>query len=712
MLSCNDAVLLKKEYKKLKSKLDDAYAGDRFIEKSVDESIARLNDIIKVQKFKSKGHFSSSHKFASDISSKDFFLDACLSKETKEWRQNLSIKNFNKIPDKNKKEVFDCFFRYDTYGELYNDDIIFLSRGVEDPEYFSPPAIVNIALDVANKQNWFGYSDPLGHIDTRNYIANQEKVRWNNKSITCDNIAVVMGGTHGLDTVLSFIKKRSTTKKDFIVLTPTYAPIIESVNSYFGTRKSALNDSYMVDFNTLSKAIKSDGTIGILLSIPHNPMCSTAYVDIINFVLPLCKKHSKYIIIDEVYVQDKISVIADILSYEKTIVITSYSKSYAIPGLKLGHLIASSDFITKFYRHASTSYGSSPSYLYLVSSCLAQMHNKDFNLENIVAKQCSNVKNVFTEFKLWKKQKQLFNDFNTKQITDAFKNDLNYSVILPNTNSSNIVLRADIQQPAYFTMLQLLTECNVSVMPIECFFPSKYTKHDMRITTSVNPVELHAALSRIKSKMDDIIKTESSNIKCILWDNDGVLVDTEHLFFDATKQALSTICIKANYKDFEDISLGLGQNLIQYYGKKFGFSADKIIKLRDTLYSKMISSGINLNPNIFDSVKKLKEAGFTNVIVTGSDTLNFYSMHKNNKKFLAMFDLIVTRPDYKKPKPATDSYKYAMKKLKVKPAECLIIEDSARGIEAAIRCGCKFIQFNNSKKCQNIFKQIKNKLAK
>ena len=172
----------------------------------------------------------------------------------------------------------------------------------------------------------------------------------------------------------------------------------------------------MVDFQALSKSIKSSKTMGILLSIPHNPMCCTAYADIVNFILPLCKKYSKYIIIDEVYIQDKIYEISNILDYEKSVVITSYSKSYGIPGLKLGHLLAGPDFINSFYRHASTSYGSPPSFLYMVASCLAKMRNDGSCLDDVVATQFSNPENIFTEFKLWQRQKKLFNEFNKQQI--------------------------------------------------------------------------------------------------------------------------------------------------------------------------------------------------------------------------------------------------------------------------------------------------------
>ena len=128
------AVLLKKEYKALRSMLDDSYNGDRFIKSAIDKSVTRLNDIIAIKRPSLKCRDKMELSGKSDKKFESIGLKKILSKETEKWRKNISIQNFNNIPEVNKKEVFDCFFRYDTYGSLYNDDILFLSRGVDDPQ--------------------------------------------------------------------------------------------------------------------------------------------------------------------------------------------------------------------------------------------------------------------------------------------------------------------------------------------------------------------------------------------------------------------------------------------------------------------------------------------------------------------------------------------------------------------------------------------------
>ena len=114
--------------------LDDSYNGDRFIKSAIDKSVTRLNDIIAIKRPSLKCRDKMVLSGKSDKKFESIGLKKILSKETEKWRKNISIQNFNNIPEVNKKEVFDCFFRYDTYGSLYNDDILFLSRGVDDPQ--------------------------------------------------------------------------------------------------------------------------------------------------------------------------------------------------------------------------------------------------------------------------------------------------------------------------------------------------------------------------------------------------------------------------------------------------------------------------------------------------------------------------------------------------------------------------------------------------
>ena len=72
----------------------------------------------------------------------------------------------------------------------------------------------------------------------------------------------------------------------------------------------------------------------------------------------------------------------------------------------------------------------------------------------------------------------------------------------------------------------------------------------------------------------------------VLWDNDGVLVDTEGLYFRATQTVLATVGIHLTPEQFIDISLRQGQSTFKLAAEQ-GIPAETIARLRaerDRLY--------------------------------------------------------------------------------------------------------------------------------
>jgi beta-phosphoglucomutase-like phosphatase (HAD superfamily) len=78
----------------------------------------------------------------------------------------------------------------------------------------------------------------------------------------------------------------------------------------------------------------------------------------------------------------------------------------------------------------------------------------------------------------------------------------------------------------------------------------------------------------------------------ILWDNDGVLVDTEGRYFRATKTVLQTVGIDLTAEQFKEISLGRGESTFAL-AIQHGIQAAEISRLRaerDRLYADLLGS--------------------------------------------------------------------------------------------------------------------------
>ena len=182
--------------------------------------------------------------------------------------------------------------------------------------------------------------------------------------------------------------------------------------------------------------------------------------------------------------------------------------------------------------------------------------------------------------------------------------------------------------------------------------------------------------------------------KYILWDNDGVLVETEKWFFKANKIALSEIGIELLETDY----MYYMQNGISVWTipKEKGIS-EEIVKTqkdkRNKYYQNFIIKEDIAIPNVLPVLSKLKQ-NYKMAIVTTSKKDDFKLIHKS-RNILDHMEFYLAQGDYKRSKPQPDPYLSGMKKFNAKPSECIIIEDSARGLKSAIAAGIDCIIIKN-----------------
>lgn len=186
-------------------------------------------------------------------------------------------------------------------------------------------------------------------------------------------------------------------------------------------------------------------------------------------------------------------------------------------------------------------------------------------------------------------------------------------------------------------------------------------------------------------------------MKGILWDNDGVLVDTEGLFFEANQELFAEHGIQLTSQQFFDWFLcdNIGAwHLLETRG----YTSEHIHQLRadrNQRYSKRLQSGKQL---VLPGVKQLLTTlqGQTRMgIVTSSRRDHFNIIHQD-LDLLQHFDFVVTEEDYPHSKPAPDPYLLGLKKLELPARECVVIEDSPRGLAAATAANLPCIVIRNA----------------
>jgi len=173
----------------------------------------------------------------------------------------------------------------------------------------------------------------------------------------------------------------------------------------------------------------------------------------------------------------------------------------------------------------------------------------------------------------------------------------------------------------------------------------------------------------------------------ILFDNDGVLVDTEALYFRANREALATVGVELDEATYVQYFLreGLGA---WHLAEARGVGAAGIVELRaarDRRYSQLVEQAEIVIPGVAELLPRLA-ARFRMAIVTSSEPAPFERTHARTG-LLPHFELVLTRADYTNAKPDPEPYLCAVSRLGVPPARCLVIEDSERGLRAAKAAG-------------------------
>jgi len=176
--------------------------------------------------------------------------------------------------------------------------------------------------------------------------------------------------------------------------------------------------------------------------------------------------------------------------------------------------------------------------------------------------------------------------------------------------------------------------------------------------------------------------------KAILWDNDGVLVNSEVLFYEANRRYLQQYEIELNPDLYFEYFLSNSAGTWHILRDK-GLDDEQISvarRERNELYTELLDSTPDLTTPGIEKVLQHFSEKCHMAIVTGSEREHFERIHLRTG-LLNHFALVVTAGDYRHEKPNPEPYLTAATRLGVLPVDCIAVEDSPRGLEAAIAAG-------------------------
>jgi len=182
-------------------------------------------------------------------------------------------------------------------------------------------------------------------------------------------------------------------------------------------------------------------------------------------------------------------------------------------------------------------------------------------------------------------------------------------------------------------------------------------------------------------------------MKLVIFDMDGVLVDACEWHRIALNEALREvtgyqITIEDHYNEYNGIPTKVKLKKLVEKGFIQIEDVEEVEREKQRKTIELIEETALLREEKVELMKHLKNSGIKVACYTNSIRLTAELMLKKTG-ILEYIDVLITNQDVTNPKPHPEGYLLCMEKMQVKPSECLIVEDSPKGIDAAIASGAR-----------------------
>ena len=174
--------------------------------------------------------------------------------------------------------------------------------------------------------------------------------------------------------------------------------------------------------------------------------------------------------------------------------------------------------------------------------------------------------------------------------------------------------------------------------------------------------------------------------KYILFDHDGVLVDTEFWYYKAGERALADIGLTLDRDQYlRDMNQGLGtwrQALAAGIDEQ---TISRQRKVRDNYYQEYLRTEAIEIEGVVDTLAELSKY-VRMAIVTTAKRMDFEIIHEK-RQMRQLMEFVLVREDYKLAKPHPEPYLTGLQRLGATKEEALVVEDSSRGLNSAVAAG-------------------------
>lgn len=195
--------------------------------------------------------------------------------------------------------------------------------------------------------------------------------------------------------------------------------------------------------------------------------------------------------------------------------------------------------------------------------------------------------------------------------------------------------------------------------------------------------------------------------EAVIFDFDGVIVDTEPLHYAAFQRTLEPLQLHFTWQEYIDTYIGFDDRDAfrhAFIAKEMALDTDRLhslIKQKADIFIEVIKSGVAAYPGVVELIKSLKENEIPLAICSGALRTDIDPI-LNMLGIANCFDVIITADDVSASKPDPECYELAFQRLssvhqgKFSKESTIAIEDTPAGISSANAAGLKVCAVTNS----------------
>ena len=185
-------------------------------------------------------------------------------------------------------------------------------------------------------------------------------------------------------------------------------------------------------------------------------------------------------------------------------------------------------------------------------------------------------------------------------------------------------------------------------------------------------------------------------IIAVIFDLDGVIVESEDAHIESERQTLQKYNVNISAEELHRYTGTMAKIMFTELIAKYELNTTfrEINDQKEEILFKLLAQDAEPTKGVLNLIQKLQQREIK-LAIGSSSTKKLVNFILNKLELTHVFNRVITAEDIKHSKPDPEIFLKAAIELGVKPSQCLVIEDSKLGVDAAKRAGMKCMGYRN-----------------